>query len=216
MKGIIVEGLSKSIKGTKILDNVNMEMEPGRIYGLRGRNGCGKTMIMRSLCGLIIPDEGTVTINGEILHTDIKFPRSVGVLIENPSFLPQYTGYRNLEMLANLAGGIKKEDILTALLRVGLDPNDKRTYRKYSLGMKQKLGIANAIMGEPDIIILDEPINALDEQTVADIRTELIKLRNLGKVIVIACHDREELEYLCDVIFEIRDGTVAGCEVISE
>lgn len=216
MSGITVEGLGKKIKGTVILHDVNMTLEPGRIYGLRGRNGCGKTMIMRSLCGLLIPDKGAVTIDGEVLHRDIKFPRSVGVLIENPSFLPQYTGYRNLRMLARLTGGISDSDIRTALMRTGLDPDDSRTYRKYSLGMKQKLGIANAIMGEPDVIILDEPINALDEQTVENIKTELLKLRDAGKVIVIACHDRDELEFLSDIIYEIKDGTVAGCEVVGE
>ena len=216
MSGITVEGLGKKIKGTVILHDVNMTLEPGRIYGLRGRNGCGKTMIMRSLCGLLIPDKGMVTIDGEVLPRDIKFPRSVGVLIENPSFLPQYTGYRNLRMLARLTGGISDSDIRTALMRTGLDPDDSRTYRKYSLGMKQKLGIANAIMGEPDVIILDEPINALDEQTVENIKTELLKLRDAGKVIVIACHDRDELEFLSDIIYEIKDGTVAGCEVVGE
>lgn len=216
MSGITVEGLGKKIKGTVILHDVNMTLEPGRIYGLQGRNGCGKTMIMRSLCGLLIPDKGMVTIDGEVLHRDIKFPRSVGVLIENPSFLPQYTGYRNLRMLARLTGGISDSDIRTALMRTGLDPDDSRTYRKYSLGMKQKLGIANAIMGEPDVIILDEPINALDEQTVENIKTELLKLRDAGKVIVIACHDRDELEFLSDIIYEIKDGTVAGCEVVGE
>ena len=216
MSGITVEGLGKKIKGTVILHDVNMTLEPGRIYGLRGRNGCGKTMIMRSLCGLLIPDKGMVTIDGEVLHRDIKFPRSVGVLIENPSFIPQYTGYRNLRMLARLTGGISDSDIRTALMRTGLDPDDSRTYRKYSLGMKQKLGIANAIMGKPDVIILDEPINALDEQTVENIKTELLKLRDAGKVIVIACHDRDELEFLSDIIYEIKDGTVAGCEVVGE
>lgn len=216
MSGITVEGLGKKIKGTVILHDVNMTLEPGRIYGLQGRNGCGKTMIMRSLCGLLIPDKGMVTIDGEVLHRDIKFPRSVGVLIENPSFLPQYTGYRNLRMLARLTGGISDSDIRTALMRTGLDPDDSRTYRKYSLGMKQKLGIANAIMGKPDVIILDEPINALDEQTVENIKTELLKLRDAGKVIVIACHDRDELEFLSDIIYEIKDGTVAGCEVVGE
>ena len=149
MKEIIIEGLSKKIKGTLILDNVNMQMEPGKVYGLRGKNGCGKTMIMRALCGLLIPDSGKVIIDGEVLHRDIKFPRSVGVLIENPSFLPQYTGYENLRMLSKLMGNISDEEVRNAIERVGLDPDDGRTYRKYSLGMKQKLGIANAIMGEP-------------------------------------------------------------------
>ena len=121
-----------------------------------------------------------------------------------------------IHMLSKLMGNISDEEVRNAIERVGLDPDDGRTYRKYSLGMKQKLGIANAIMGEPDLIILDEPINALDEQTVMSIKTELLKLRDEGKLIVIACHDREELEFLCDIIYEIKHGTVAGCEVIGE
>lgn len=211
-----MEGLSKKIKETVILQDVNMILESGNIYGLRGRNGSGKTMIMRSLCGLVIPDKGAVTIDGEVLHRDIKFPRSVGVLIENPSFLSRYTGYKNLELLAKLTGGISDSDIRFAMERVGLNLDKDKAYRKYSLGMKQKLGIANAIMGEPDLIILDEPINALDEHTVVNIKTELIRLRNAGKVIVIACHDREELEFMCDVIYEIKEGMIAGCDVVKK
>ena len=216
MNRIVVEGLSKKIKETVILQDVNMILESGNIYGLRGRNGSGKTMIMRSLCGLVIPDKGAVTIDGEVLQRDIKFPRSVGVLIENPSFLSRYTGYKNLELLAKLTGGISDSDIRFAMERVGLNLDKDKAYRKYSLGMKQKLGIANAIMGEPDLIILDEPINALDEHTVVNIKTELIRLRNAGKVIVIACHDREELEFMCDVIYEIKEGMIAGCDVVKK
>ena len=214
VREVKVEGLCKKIKGTVILDNVNLDMEPGRIYGLKGRNGCGKTMIMRSLCGLLIPDSGTITIDGKVLHRDIKFPESVGVLIENPSFLPQYTGFRNLSMLAKLTGGISAADIRTAMERTGLDPDDSRTYRKYSLGMKQKLGIANAIMGEPDIIVLDEPINALDEISVENVKKVFLELKEKGKLIIAACHDREELEYLCDIIYELKDGEIAGMEMM--
>lgn len=203
-----IDNLCKTIKGNSVIDNVNMVMESGMIYGFQGKNGSGKTMLMRVICGLVIPDSGTVRINGKILHTDIKFPESIGVLIENPVFLPEYTGYRNLMMLAKLTGGISSEDVRIAIRRTGLDPDDKRTYRKYSLGMKQKLGIANAIMGEPEIIVLDEPINALDEESTSMIRTELIKLRDKGSLIIIACHDREELEYLCDTIFDIKDGQI--------
>ena len=165
-------------------------------------------MLMRTVAGLLIPDSGSVVINGRTLHKDMSFPDSIGILIENPAFLPQYTGFKNLKLLASLSSGISDEDIRTALERVGLDPDDKRTYRKYSLGMKQKLGIANAIMGEPDIIILDEPINALDEETVQKIKDVLLGIRDNDKLIIIACHDREELEYLSDVIYEIKDGSV--------
>lgn len=208
MSEIKIEDLSKSIKGALILDKVSITLTSGKIYGLRGKNGSGKTMLMRAMSGLLIPDTGSVIINGKTLHKDISFPESIGILIENPSFLPQYTGFKNLKLLAGLTGNISDDEIRTALDRVGLDPEDKRTYRKYSLGMKQKLGIANAIMGEPDIIILDEPINALDEESVKKIKKVLLEIRDKGKLIIIACHDREELEYLSDIIYEIKDGSI--------
>ena len=205
---INIKNLCKSIKGITILDNISMNMSSGKIYGIKGKNGSGKTMLMRAISGLIIPDSGKIVINKKILHKDISFPDSIGILIETPSFLPQYTGYKNLKLLAGLSGTISENDIDLALKRVGLDPNNKRTYKKYSLGMKQKLGIAYAIMGEPDIIILDEPINALDEESVCNIKNVLLDIRNNDKLIIIACHDREELEYLSDIIFEIKDGRI--------
>ena len=208
MSEIKIEELSKSIKGVLILDKVSITLTSGKIYGLRGKNGSGKTMLMRAMAGLLIPDSGSVIINGKTLHKDISFPESIGILIENPSFLPQYTGFKNLKLLAGLTGNISDDEIRTALDRVGLDPEDKRIYRKYSLGMKQKLGIANAIMGEPDIIILDEPINALDEESVKKIKEILLEIRDKDKLIIIACHDREELEYLSDIIYEIKDGSI--------
>ncbi len=210
MSKIEIENLSKTIKGTLILDNINVSFTEGTIYGLRGKNGCGKTMLMRCICGLIIPSAGRVIVDDRQLHRDIMIPPSIGALIENPSFVSQYTGYKNLKILADLTGNISDEEIIKALERVGLDPLDKRTYKKYSLGMKQKLGIANAIMGEPDIIVLDEPINALDEDSVKMIKEELLKLSKCGKLIIIACHDKEELEYLCDTIFEMKEGRIVG------
>ena len=215
MSEIKIEDLSKQIKGALILDKVSITLTSGKIYGLRGKNGSGKTMLMRAMAGLLIPDAGFVIINGKTLHKDISFPESIGILIENPSFLPQYTGFKNLKLLAGLTGGISDEDIKMALDRVGLDPEDKRTYRKYSLGMKQKLGIANAIMGEPDIIILDEPINALDEESVKKIKKVLLEIRDKDKLIIIACHDREELEYLSDIIYEIKDGSIVDRKEIT-
>lgn len=215
MSRIDIRNLSKTIKGTLILDNINVSFTPGTIYGLRGKNGCGKTMLMRCICGLIIPTTGSITIDDQQLHKDIMIPKSIGALIENPAFLPQYTGYKNLKILASLTGNVKDEEIIKALERVGLDPQDKRTYKKYSLGMKQKLGIANAIMGEPDIIVLDEPINALDEDSVKLIKKELLRLSESGKLIIIACHDKEELEYLCDIIYEMKCGCIVGWEEMS-
>lgn len=215
MSRIEINNLTKTIKGTLILDHISLSLTSGTIYGLRGKNGCGKTMLMRSICGLLIPTSGSVTIDEKQLHKDIMIPPSIGALIENPAFLPQYTGYKNLKILASLNGNIKEEDIIKALNCVGLDPQDKRIYKKYSLGMKQKLGIANAIMGEPDIIVLDEPINALDEESVKLIKEELLKLSKSGKLIIIACHDKEELEYLCDTIYEMKEGRIVGKKEMS-
>ncbi len=212
MSEIIIKNLGKSIKGTLILDDININMTSGTIYGLRGKNGCGKTMLMRCICGLIIPTVGSVVIDNQQLHRDIMIPPSIGALIENPAFLPQYTGYKNLKILASLTGNITDDQVRKALERVGLDPQDKRIYKKYSLGMKQKLGIANAIMGDPNIIVLDEPINALDEESIKKIKEELLKLSKSGKLIIIACHDKEELEYLCDYIYEIRNGRIVRQE----
>lgn len=213
MSRIVIEQLVKKIKDVVILDHINLCMEPGTIYGLRGKNGSGKTMLMRAICGLILPTEGKVLIDGKELHQDIAVPPSIGALIENPSFLPQYTGLQNLKLLASLSHGITEKEIRHALEWVGLDPEDGRIYRKYSMGMKQKLGIANAIMGEPDIIILDEPINALDEESVVGIKNRLLELARKGKLIIVACHDKEELEFLSDYIFEIKDGKIGATEV---
>ena len=143
MSEIVVKNVSKKIKDAVILNDISVSFSSGRIYGLKGKNGSGKTMLMRTVAGLLIPDSGSVVINGRTLHKDMSFPDSIGILIENPAFLPQYTGFKNLKLLASLSSGISDEDIRTALERVGLDPDDKRTYRKYSLGMKQKLGIAS-------------------------------------------------------------------------
>ncbi|MEE0036010.1 MAG: ATP-binding cassette domain-containing protein [Coprococcus sp.] len=214
MTDIKIENVSKKIKSNMILKNIDMELTSGHIYGFRGKNGCGKTMLMRCICGLIIPTEGKIVINGKELHKDIKIPESIGALIENPAFLPQYTGFKNLKMLASLKGKISDEEVKLAIKRAGLDPDDKRTYKKYSLGMKQKLGIANAIMGEPDIIVLDEPINALDEISVENVKKVFLELKEKGKLIIAACHDREELEYLCDIIYELKDGEIAGMEMM--
>lgn len=212
MNKVEIKNLSKIIKGVLILDDINICLEPGKIYGLRGKNGCGKTMLLRCICGLIIPSSGKVIIDGLHLHKDIMFPKSIGALIENPAFLPQYTGYKNLKILASLSGRDGDEEIIRALTRVGLDPKDKRSYKKYSLGMKQKLGIANAIMGEPDIIVLDEPINALDDESVEKIKIELLKLAKSRRTIIVACHDKEELDYLCDVIYVMKSGRIVDRE----
>ena len=190
------------------LKDINLEFTGGKVYGLRGKNGSGKTMLMRAICGLITPDSGIIDIDGKILGKDISFPESIGVLIENPAFIGNYTGFKNLKVLAPIQNRIGDEQIRKALEDIGLDPDDKRTYRKYSLGMKQKLGIAAAVMENPDIIILDEPINALDEVSVEKVHDILEEQKKRGAVIIIACHDKEELDQLSDEIIEISDGRI--------
>ena len=205
---IIVKSATKYIKKALILDDVNIQLTGGKIYGLKGPNGSGKTMLMRLLCGLIRPTSGEVWIDGKKLGKDMDFPESVGLLIENPAFLPNYTGYKNLELLAQIRGKIGTEQICQSLLEVGLDPHDPRRYRKYSLGMKQRLGIAAAIMEKPDLLIVDEPTNALDDSGVEQIYTILRRERERGALVVIACHDSLLLQTLSDEIYKIYEGTV--------
>ncbi len=205
---IIVKSATKYIKKALILDDVNIQLTGGKIYGLKGPNGSGKTMLMRLLSGLIRPTSGEVWIDGKKLGKDMDFPESVGLLIENPAFLPNYTGYENLELLAQIRGKIGAEEICQSLLEVGLDPHDPRKYRKYSLGMKQRLGIAAAIMEKPDLLIVDEPTNALDDSGVEQICTILRRERERGALVVIACHDSLLLETLSDEIYKIYEGKV--------
>jgi ABC-2 type transport system ATP-binding protein len=196
------------IKGVTILENVNLVLESGKCYGLKGKNGSGKTMLMRAVSGLINPTKGKVVIDGEVLGKDISFPRSIGVLIENPAFIANYTGYKNLELLACIQNKVGKKEIRQTIVDVGLNPDDKRKYRKYSLGMKQKLGIASAFMEKPDIIILDEPINAIDEAGVVKVKEMIHKAKERGAVIITACHDAEELKELSDEIIQISEGRI--------
>ena len=207
---IRLKNVTKKIKQDILLDHISLEFRGGKVYGLQGKNGSGKTMLMRAVCGLITLSEGEVDIDGEILHKDISFPRSIGALLENPSFLNGYTGLENLKLLADIQGGIEEKEIRDCLAKVGLDADDKRVYRKYSLGMKQKLGIAAAVMGSPDIVILDEPINAIDEAGVEKVREILRGLKERGSVIIVACHDREELELLSDEIIKISKGRIVA------
>ena len=205
-----LKNVSKRLNDVTVLEDISLTLEAGTIYGLKGKNGCGKTMLMRMMAGVIYPTSGTVSIDGEILHKDIATPRSIGVLIENPAFLPGYTGQRNLELLAGLTGKADRTQIAKTMNRVGLDPSDKRTYRKYSLGMKQRLGIACALMECPDLILLDEPINAIDEKGVPKMWEALQEEKQRGALIVLACHDTEELTSLADQIITIEEGKICG------
>ncbi len=205
---IQIQEYTKVLKKRTVLDHVSLTLTGNRIYGLKGKNGCGKTMLMRAMIGLIHPTSGRVLLNGKDLKTHGY--DSVGMLIENPAFLSDFTGYENLKLLSDLKMKLDHESICEVLRCVGLDPEDPRRYGTYSLGMKQKLGVAAAIMGSPQMIILDEPINALDEESVARVRNMLLKLKAEDRIIVVACHDREELECLSDHIFQIAEGRIVG------
>lgn len=205
---IEVRNYTKGIKKRTVLKNVNAHFESGKIYGLHGRNGSGKTMLLRAICGLILPTEGEVVIDGKTVGKDIEFPESVGIIIENMTMLPDYTAFDNLKILSKIKKIATDDDIRNAIEKVGLDPDNKKKVRAFSLGMKQKLNIAQAIMEHPDLYLLDEPTNALDEETVKKIRELLLKLKNDGALIIIASHNKEDLDVLCDEIYELSDGRI--------
>lgn len=203
-----LEHVNKTIKKALVLDDVTMTLEGGHIYGLKGPNGSGKTMLMRMMAGLIRPTSGRVCVDGHQLGRDMDFPPSIGLLLENPSFLSNHTGLKNLELLAGIQQRVTSADIRQTLQDVGLNPDDPRTFRKYSLGMKQRLGIAVAIMEQPDLILVDEPTNALDDKDIEQICTLLRRERDRGALLVLSCHDASILEDLSDEIFYICDGKV--------
>lgn len=203
-----IKNLSKTIKQNEVLKNIDLTLHGGKIYGIQGKNGCGKTMLMRCIAGLILPTKGTITINEKVLHKDISVPESIGFLIENPSLLSDSSGFENLQMLALLQGDVSKEEILRLLEQVGLADAGNKKFGKYSLGMKQRLGIAAAVMGEPELILLDEPINAIDGEGVEVIRQLILGLKAPERIIMVACHDKEEMELLADEIIVMREGEI--------
>lgn len=205
---IVIDHVTKTIKGAVILDDVRLTLRGGTVYGLQGVNGSGKTMLMRLIAGLIRPTSGKVTIDGKILGKDLDFPGSMGLLIENPAFLDGHTGLKNLELLAQIKGEIGLPQIKETLRDVGLKPEDPRKFKKYSLGMKQRLGIAAALMEKPELILLDEPTNALNDRGVARICALIRRERDRGALIVLACHDASILEGLADEIYKVSEGKI--------
>lgn len=201
---------TKNLSHNCVLNNISLTLESGHIYGFTGKNGSGKTMLMRAVCGLITPSSGEVRTDGKVLGRDISFPESVGVLIESPGFTSSFSGFKNLKFLAQIQNRINDEDIKSAMENVGLDPEDKKSFRKYSLGMKQKLGIAAAIMEKPKLLILDEPFNALDEETVNKIRGIIKSYKSKDHIVILSCHDRDEIDSLCDMIIEIKSGAISN------
>ena len=209
---ISIEHVTKKIKDATVLRDICLEMKGGTVYGLQGKNGSGKTMLMRAISGLIRPTSGRIVINGEQLHKNISIPRSIGLLLENPSLLPEYDASQNLKLLAKMQGGVPEEEIRQLIRDVGLEDAGHKKVEKYSLGMKQRLGIAAAILGSPDIILLDEPINAIDGEGVEEIRSLILSLKNEKRIIIVACHDKEEMNLLADEIVHLRDGRIEGQE----
>lgn len=205
---IIAKNISRYIGNKKILDNVSLELESGNIYGFVGRNGSGKTMLFRALSGLMNISEGEILLDDKILHKDMRVLPNLGILIENAGLYPELTGLENLKLLAKLNAQIGINEITDAIRRVGLDPYDKRTIRKYSLGMKQRITLAQALMERPSIIMLDEPTNALDEDGIADIRKIILEEKERGALILIASHNKEDIELLADKVYIIKDGKV--------
>ena len=203
-----VEEINKKIGVDDVLSEISLSMEKGKIYGLQGKNGCGKSMLMRVICGLVLPTSGRVIIDGEELGKELSFPESVGVFIEKPGFLDAYSGFQNLSMLASIKKRIGGREIKETLKRVGLEEVMHKKYKKYSLGMKHKLGIAAVIMEQPDIVILDEPANALDEKSEGRLWQIVREEKERGALVIISCHTAEVLEEISDEIFKIDQGRI--------
>lgn len=210
MQELIVEHVSLQIKKAQLLQDINLTLRSGKVYGLRGRNGSGKTVLMKCICGFMKPTEGTISINGKMVHKDVDFLPSAGIIIEEPGFFPNYSGFQNLKILAGVQNRISDEKIRTTMELVGLDPGMKKPVGKYSLGMRQRLGIAQAVMEEPDILILDEPTNGLDEDGVAWFRQFVLEQKEKGKLILLASHSKEDVEMLSDEVYFMEKGRLTA------
>lgn len=208
MINVEVKNVYKTIHRQPVIQDVCVSMQSGKIYGFQGINGSGKTMLMRLISGLIRPTQGSIQIGGKQLGKEITFPDSMGLFLENPAFLDSYSGFQNLKMLASIQNKISDKQIRDMQIGVGLDPGDKKKYRKYSLGMKQRLGIAAAIMEAPDIVIMDEPTNALDTDGVELVKTILAAQRKRGALVIISCHDLSILQEMSDEILLLESGRV--------
>lgn len=205
---INVDNLSLTIKRKVILDNINLEVKRGSIVGLIGRNGSGKTMLMKCICGFVKPTYGTITADGKLVGKEIDFPENMGLIIETPTFINYYSGYKNLKILSGYKKLIGEEKIVEVLKKVWLYDERKKPVMKYSLGMKQRLAIAQAIMEDPELLVLDEPMNGLDKHGVEEMRKLFQKLKDSGKTIILASHNKDDIEILCDHVYEMELGTM--------
>ncbi len=205
---ISVQNVSKTFGDTTVLRDVSREFEEGRVHGIVGNNGSGKTVLMKCVCGFLPPSKGRILVRGRQVGRDMDFPDDTGIIIETPGFLPNLTGLKNLELLASLRRRVDKQGIRETIRRVGLDPDSKKPVGKYSLGMRQRLGIAQAIMENPSILILDEPFNGLDKNGVAHMREVIKGLREQGKTIILASHNQMDIDELCDTVCEMDAGVM--------
>lgn len=205
---IEIKNVTKKFGSAVVLDCVNVTFEKGKIHGLIGRNGSGKTMLMKCICGFVPVTEGEIRVHGKVIGKDIDVPENLGAIIETPGFLYNYNGYQNLKFLASINKKIGKTEIRDAIQLVGLDPDSKKHVGKYSLGMRQRLGLAQALMENPDILLLDEPMNGLDKHGVEEMREIFKKLAMDGKTIIMANHSAEDIEMLCDTVCEMDLGVL--------
>ena len=206
---IVIEHVSKIFGENKVLDDVCVSFEKGRIHGIIGRNGSGKTMLMKCICGFVPVTSGSIQVRGKKVSKDIDVPQNMGIIIETPGFLNGYSGYNNLKFLANINNKISEEKIIETLKLVKLDPHNKKHVGKYSLGMRQRLGLAQALMEDPDILILDEPMNGLDQSGVEEMREVFAALAKKGTTILMANHNAEDIEILCDTVHEMDLGVIS-------
>lgn len=208
MSYVEVSNVSKKYKDRMLVDNVSFSVEKGEILGIVGLNGSGKTVMLKCICGLMEYNSGTIKVNDKVIGKDREYPDNMGVIIETPGFLPYYSGYKNLEYLASLRNKISKQDIKDVLVKVGLGGEEKKLVAKYSLGMKQRLGIAQAIMEDPEFLILDEPMNGLDKDGIAEVRNLLLEMKAQGKTMIVTSHNEEDIKVLCDKVIEMDKGKI--------
>ncbi|MDD5947567.1 MAG: ABC transporter ATP-binding protein [Oscillospiraceae bacterium] len=209
MNTLVLDQVTKTLQGHTVLDHVSLSLESGKIYGLVGRNGSGKTMLIRSISGMVRPTSGAIRWNGKQLYQEIDYIPRLGLLIENIGLYPEFTGFQNLKLLAGIQKRITDADIREAIIRVGLDPDDNRPIRKYSLGMKQKITLAQAFMEKPELLMLDEPTNALDEASVARVRDDIKAAAAQGAIVLLASHNKEDISCLCDVVYFMEEGKLS-------
>ncbi|KXG75382.1 ABC transporter ATP-binding protein [Turicibacter bilis] len=205
MSLIELRNVSKSFKGLSLFENLSVSFEKGKIYGIVGHNGSGKSVLFKMMCGFVFPDQGSVIVNGEELGKNKRFPENFGIIIDKPGYLGDKTGFENLRYLADIQNKISDEKIKEILEKVGLSHTIMQKVKNYSLGMKQKLAIAQAIMEDQEILLLDEPFNGLDVDSVENIRDLLKSLNNQGKTIFLTSHNNEDIDILCDHVFRVRN-----------